>query len=259
MTPGFPIAQRRIAMLSRVAEEMRLLLRSLLGPTPVVLDALPRGRGGGHCLILPGFMACDTSMLPLRLGLNHMGYRTHRWKQGRNRGVDAGTLERIDTRIRYLRRRHEAPIVLIGWSLGGLIAREYAKLAPEHIRAVVTLGSPLAGDLRQLPVARLYEMIAGHRVDRPPVECSLTAKPPVPTIALCSRRDGVVPFDCARCDGAADHYVEVDCAHLAYPSDPTVMRAIDRAISRFCPDLAATADAATPLHAPLAGADQLLT
>lgn len=257
MAPDIPAAQMRIAAASRFIGEARLLLRSLFGPTPVPLDRLPRGSGGGHCLILPGFMACDTSMLPLRMGLNHMGYATHRWKQGRNRGVDAGMLDRIDARVRHLQRRHEAPIVLVGWSLGGLIAREYAKVAPERVRAVVTLGSPLAGDLRQLPVARLYEMIAGHRIDRPPVECSLTAKPPVPTIALCSRRDGVVPYDCARCEGAADHHVEVDCAHLAYPSDPVVMRAIDRSIRRFCPELAATV--APSAYSPVVGGDQLLT
>ncbi|MBR0553097.1 alpha/beta fold hydrolase [Stakelama marina] len=245
--------ERKVAILSRVADETRLLVRSFFGPSPVALDSLPRGEGGGHCLVLPGFMACDTSMLPLRQGLNFMGYRTHRWKQGRNRGVDAQTLERIDARIRYLQRKHEAPIVLIGWSLGGIIAREYAKYAPERVGAVITLGSPLAGDLRQLPIARIYEMIAGHRVDQPPVECSLTAKPPVPTVALYSRRDEVVPFAHAFCgEAAADHNIEVDCLHLGYPSDARVMRVIDDAIRCYCPEAAPRpAPVPDPARSPL--------
>jgi pimeloyl-ACP methyl ester carboxylesterase len=106
---------------------------------------------------------------------------------------------------------------LVGWSLGGCYAREAAKLRPDLIDRVVTLGSPFSGDLRANNAWRLYELVSGHPVDRPPLQVDLETKPPVPTLAIWSRRDGVVAPACAcGTEGQSDRQVELDCSHMGF-------------------------------------------
>lgn len=201
-------------------------------------------RRGPPILVLPGFLATDASMRPMRLGLRYAGYRAYRWGLGRNLGASADLLDRLDRRLDQLQRRDDRPVILLGWSFGGLIAREYAKVAPRRVRAVITLGSPFSGDLSTTLLARVYEWVAGHPVSAPPIECTLSEKPPVPTVAIWSRCDGVIPASAARgAVGEADHRIEVSCAHLAYPSDPGVLAAVLEAVDRCCPETGMAAPA----------------
>jgi pimeloyl-ACP methyl ester carboxylesterase len=180
---------------------------------------------------MPGFLASDKSMATLRAGLQQAGYPVHSWGLGRNFGVTADLMERVDRHIRRIQSPDGEPVVLVGWSLGGLIAREYAKYAAERVRAVVTLGSPFSGNPNSLLLSRLYECVAGHAVSRPPFPCSLAVKPPVPTTAIWSRQDGFIPLQAARGNAhETDHAIEVSCAHMAYPSDPVVVQAVIQAI-----------------------------
>ena len=89
-------------------------------------------------------------------------------------------------------------MILVGWSLGGVFAREVAKVRPELVAKVVTMGSPFSGDPRSNNVWRLYEWIAGHPVDKPPIDTDTAEKPPVPTLALWSRKDGIVSIRSTR-------------------------------------------------------------
>ncbi|MAW98270.1 MAG: alpha/beta hydrolase [Sphingomonas sp.] len=236
---------RNMRHASCVLDEARYYARSFFGPMPTRLDLLPAGAGGGSVLVLPGFLACDASTRPLRRGLKRMGYHVFKLGMGRNMGVSEQTLYDVDMRVRELVQRRGEPIILIGWSLGGLIAREYAKHAPELVRAVITLGSPIQGDLRTLPIARLYEWLAGHKVDAPPIDCALDEKPPQPTAAIWSPRDTVVPLAYARGNRrSCDFDIEVRCAHLGYCTDIDAMLAIDRAIARCCPEAASHKTAA---------------
>ena len=108
------------------------------------------------------------------------------------------------------------PVLLVGWSLGGLFARELARAFPDKVRAVVTLGSPFSGDPKQNNVWRLYEWVAGHKVDEPPIP-RITDKPPVPHLAIWSRRDGIVAPRAARgLDDERDKEVEMRCTHMAF-------------------------------------------
>lgn len=184
-------------------------------------------------LVLPGLTATDRTMRPMRFALRQQGYAAYGWGLGRNLGVTPDMLDRIDRRVRQLQRVRGERITLVGWSLGGLIAREYAKAAPDRVAAVVTLGSPFSGDISAIPVARIYRWIAGHPADAPPVPCDLARKPPVPTAAIWSRRDGVIPAAAARGAAAeADHRIEVACAHISYPSDRHAIAAVIDAIGR---------------------------
>ncbi|ODU17157.1 MAG: alpha/beta hydrolase [Sphingomonas sp. SCN 67-18] len=191
--------------------------------------ALPVARRGcgQPVLVVPGFLASDGSTVMLRRTLRAAGYRAHGWGLGRNMGVRADMLERLDARLDRIAKGDGAPVMLVGWSLGGLIAREYAKHAPDRIDRVVTLGSPFSGDPRANHAWRLYELINRHPVDRPPLAVTLAEKPPVPTIALWSANDGVIAPDCARGrPGEADRAVEVACGHMGFTTDPDTINAI---------------------------------
>lgn len=180
-------------------------------------------------MILPGFLASDQSTSRLRRSLDAAGFRSFGWGMGRNKGIRADIFERLDDRIAALDVGQ--PLILLGWSLGGLIAREYAKYAPHRVAKVITLGSPFSGDLRANNAWRIYEFVAGHRVDNPPLAVSLTEKPPVPTYAFWSAKDGVVaPGSACGQVHESDGQIELDCTHMAFVARPDAIRAIARAL-----------------------------
>ena len=113
--------------------------------------------GDGHpVLVLPGFLASDGSTVPLRRFLRDRGLLPYGWRQGRNLGPRPGVEERIFDRLQELRQRHGRKVSIVGWSLGGIYARELACRAPDDVRQVITLGSPFAGDPKAL-VSHLVE------------------------------------------------------------------------------------------------------
>jgi pimeloyl-ACP methyl ester carboxylesterase len=155
---------------------------------------------------------------------------------GWNLGATADTVERLRARLDAI--SPDQPILLVGWSLGGVFARALALAHPERIKAVVTLGSPFSGDPRANNVWRLYEMVAGHEVDDPPIE-RRSDKPPVPTLALWSRNDGIVSPRAAR--GLAeesDKMVEMDCTHMAFGVSRRTSRQVVREIDTFLKSVA---------------------
>lgn len=170
---------------------------------------------GPPVLVIPGFIASDRTTMELRRALAEAGFRVHPWRQGVNWGAKADTLERLKRAVDQC--GHDEPMVIVGWSLGGLYARELARAEPKRVRAVVTLGSPIWGDRRRFTnVWKLYERVAGHPVDDPPIPDS-PEKPPVPTLALWSRRDGIVGASSARgSKETRDEAVEVNSTHMGF-------------------------------------------
>ena len=188
-------------------------------------------KDGPPAYVIPGFFASDATCTELRRGLAEAGWRVFPWDLGLNRGAHPDVL-------RHLRQRLEViydgrPILLVGWSLGGVFARELAREVPQMVRAVVTLGSPFSGDPHMNNVWRFYEWVAGHRVDDPPVGYR-PDKPPVPTLAIWSRRDGIVARRAARgLDGQRDAEVEIGCSHMAFGLSRRTGRRIAREIDGF--------------------------
>jgi pimeloyl-ACP methyl ester carboxylesterase len=215
---------------------LRLLARELAGfaytrtratfAPPVALDV----EGNGcEVVVLPGFLASDRTTARLRRSLDQAGFRAHGWGLGRNGGVSVDLFEQLDRQ--FDRKGIDRPATLVGWSLGGVIAREYAKRRPNRVARVITLGSPFSAHPRANNAWRVYEFVAGHKVDNPPVEAVLHEKPPVPTFAFWSARDGVVAPDAARGRlGEVDHATQLDCSHMAFIADPDAIRAVARAI-----------------------------
>jgi pimeloyl-ACP methyl ester carboxylesterase len=212
----------------RLREASYLLARAARGFGH--LDA--RGpEDGPPALAIPGFLANDRTTMQLRRTLAGAGWRVHGWGLGWNMGVKADVLHRLESRIDAMGAKQK--VLVVGWSLGGLYARELARHCPDKVRAVVTLGSPFSGDLHQNNVWRLYEWVAGHRVDDTPIP-RITDKPPVPTLAIWSRKDGIVAPRAARgLAGERDEAVEIPGAHMAFGVSTSMTREVVREIDSF--------------------------
>jgi pimeloyl-ACP methyl ester carboxylesterase len=182
---------------------------------------------GAPVITLPGFFAGDIAMQQMRRDLNAAGFRGKRWKMGANLGARPDTFERLHARVSHVAQAEGRPVHLVGWSLGGVFAREYAKRHPEHVASVITMGSPFSGSRRANNAWRLYQIVAGHSVDNPPVPFHPDARPAVPTYALWSPHDGVVaPGSAAGTDAERDRAVELACVHLGFAYAPEVTRAV---------------------------------
>jgi len=190
---------------------------------------------GPPAYVIPGFFASDRTCSELRRALGAAGWRTFPWDLGLNKGAHADTLRHIRQRLEVI---HDGmPILLVGWSLGGVYAREVAREVPELVRAVVTLGSPFSGDPHMNNVWRLYEWVAGHRVDQPPVP-HFPDKPPVPTLAIWSAKDGIVAKRAARgLDGERDKEVEIGCSHMAFGVSRKAAGRVTREIMQFLDEI----------------------
>jgi len=194
----------------RVREMAWHLPRMLAGLGPIG----PRGpEDGPPALVLPGFLASDRTTMDMRRALARAGWRVHPWGLGLNRGAKPDSMELLGGRLADIYEGQS--ILLVGWSLGGMFARELAHRHPDKVRAVATLCSPFSGDYKtNTNVRELYERIAGHDVNEPPFERN-DGKPPVPTLAFWSRRDGIVAARAAR--GLAhesDRAVEIGTYHV---------------------------------------------
>jgi Palmitoyl protein thioesterase len=187
-------------------------------------------RGDGHpVLVLPGLVASDVSTRPLRGFLNRHGYVAHGWELGRNHGNFHRFKQHLTDRVRLLRARHDRRVSLVGWSLGGIFAREIAKVVADDVRTVVSLGSPFAGNPKATNAWRLYELTSGLSVDDRDVHFSgsIEEPPPVPTTAIYSRTDGICAWQCCvEKDSAMSESIEVEASHCGLGHHPAAVYAV---------------------------------
>lgn len=218
----------------RAREEIAGVARGLITLPTLALhwSALPRGEGR-PVLVIPGFMTGDASTLVLRRLLRGLGWRVYGWGLGRNHGRLGELLPRTFERIDALSDRH-GPLRLVGWSLGGVIARESARERPGAIAKIVTLGTPVIGGPKYTAAAERFAR--GGAVDLDAMErrvAERNAQPlGVPITALYSRRDGIVSWQACidpNPENATEH-VEVDLAHSELGVSPTALRIIARSL-----------------------------
>lgn len=214
-------------------------LRLLLGELGVI-GRRKRGQIAAHVaekpqpvMLLPGFGAHPVRMRRMQLALELAGHRAFEWGLGFNLGPTEENFAFLMRRVGGLAREQGRPVALVGWSLGGLFAREIARRQPDAVSRVVTLGTPFSGDRRANNAWRAYQLITGHPVDKPPIACDFAAKPPVPTTAIWSPRDGVVaPRSACGWPHERDRAIAVRCNHLNFASDAhvigTLLRELDR-------------------------------
>lgn len=207
-------------------EVPKLLLSPMQRAVPI-----PAGMGQ-PVVVYPGYLTSDVSSIRLRRSLNAAGYAAYGWKVGQNKGARAGLFERLIAQLEAITKQHGQNATLIGWSLGGIIAREVAKLRPDLVRLVITLGSPFSGDPRANNAWRLYEWLNDHPVDRPPIEGVVSQKPPVRTIAVHSPKDGIVSQMTARgLPEESDRQVELSERHLSLARSPAGIRLIGQLLA----------------------------
>lgn len=189
------------------------------------LAAAPRGDGHG-VLVLPGFLATDISTGLLRRFLRMLGYKVRGWEIGRNLGPTERVLDQMPRALAALANWTGGPVSLIGWSLGGVYARELARQDPERVRQVITLGSPFAlGDSGHSRADGMYRRHAHlHATGRLPSPEQVMRPIPVPSTAVYSRRDGIVPWEaCIEPPTELHDNVEVRCSHLGFGVDPSTL------------------------------------
>lgn len=185
-------------------------------------------RGDGHpVLLLPGFLMDDRHLLPLRLFLEDRGYAVQGWGAGLNLGRWEGVEAHLLPLLHRLHQEHGRAPSLVGWSLGGLYARELAKRCPDAVRQVITLGSAFNGDPRASNVWPLYEHLSGHRASSLLRHGLLREPPPVPSTALFSRLDGINDWRCCmQRETPCSENVEIVSSHHGMGHHPAALFAI---------------------------------
>jgi pimeloyl-ACP methyl ester carboxylesterase len=209
-----------------------LIVPSLIAAIPG-FSTLPRGRNA-PVMVLPGFGAGDGSTFVIRGLLSALGYAVSGWGFGINRGDVDEMLPKVLSRVEALAKESGCPVHLVGWSLGGVFARETARDAPAIVASVVTLGTPVVGGSKYTHVAALYSALGA---DLDEMEARVDERNRdlirVPVTAIFSRADGIV--DWRACidpnDPDIDH-VEVSATHLSLGFDPQVLRIVAERLGR---------------------------
>jgi pimeloyl-ACP methyl ester carboxylesterase len=192
-------------------------LGALLAAAPFLASA-PRGEPQA-ALVLPGLHATDRSTIAIRRYLRFLGYDASGWGMGRNNRPAGADLPAVEARVRRLSEASGGRVSLIGWSRGGIIAREVARMAPDCVRMVITLGSPFAG-----PAASNIGL-RWRRATQSWDHLRALADPmPVPSTSIFSRTDGIVAWQaCLQAEGPFSENVEVRGSHIGLGFNPAAL------------------------------------
>jgi pimeloyl-ACP methyl ester carboxylesterase len=208
---------------------------ALLGPALPMLLMAPRG-DGHPVLLVPGFMSTEVPLLAMQAYLRNRGYVVEMWGFGRNVGLQRKHVAALEQKVRFLNHKHRRKVSIVGWSLGGAFALYVAHHAPECVRGIITLGSPVTvgaeGSQSSPAVHALYRLVAhplgsaAHAM-QPRVQ-RLRARPPVPMSCLYSASDGVVPAHQATFDGDPERHenIRVPGSHCGLGFNPWVLRIV---------------------------------
>lgn len=228
MTAASPALPTGLTPPSRAALLAELLLPLDLAAFSFALPGLlfaPRG-DGRPVLLLPGYGASEASMEPLARFLTLIGYSVQQWDLGRNRGkVDQYSRAIADQLV----ARHDVPVTLIGWSLGGVVAREAARLRPANVREIVTMGTPVIGGPKYTSAARRFSKAEGLDLDA--FEHEVHARNLIglscPITAIYTDRDGVVSPDSSQdIYNPQTRMIKVGGGHFSLGINPRVWRII---------------------------------
>lgn len=196
----------------------------------LLMRRLPKG-DGHPVLVLPGFVASDVSTRPLRGVLNDLGYASYGWGLGRNLKFNDERERQMAALVDRVYDEHGRKLSIVGWSLGGVFARELAKRSPDKVRSVISLGSPITRHRDFSNARRLYDAINGppetsraEQLDR------LGEAPPAPTTSIFSRTDGVVAWrgslQAPDPRNAQTENIEVPASHFGLGVNPLVVYVI---------------------------------
>jgi len=207
--------------------EGRAIYDAAAGLPVVALKKFLRQGDNHPVLVFPGFLASSRSTRPLRQYIADLGYRAHRWKLGYNMGYSYKLHYGMRDRVTELVERYGEKISLVGWSLGGVYARELAREMPDIVRQVVTMGSPFRGHPSSSNVHKIFNMFTEVPYDEMPNSFlqHMAHPPPVPTTALYTRGDGVVAWQSTVeiSDRPDVENIHVGGAHMGLGFNPRVL------------------------------------
>jgi pimeloyl-ACP methyl ester carboxylesterase len=190
-------------------------------------------QGDGHpVLVLPGFLAGAPSTQFLRQVLRRLGYRAYDWRLGYNLGVRPSMIQQLPARLNDIRSRNDGrKVSCIGWSAGGIFARELARRQQDDVRMVITLGSPIRGNQQATHASRMWRLLNRNSQARDVVSeaARIAREEPlqVPTTCIYSKSDGIVAWQCCLSRPAAEtENVEVHSSHLGYGHNVEALRVI---------------------------------
>lgn len=223
----------RPSLLHMFSEGRSLIELSAFGVALPFLKRAPTG-DGHPVLVIPGFLASDISTKPIRAFLKSKGYETFGWELGRNLGThivggNQVLSDRLINRVIELSVIHNAKVSIVGWSLGGILARELSRIIPDCVRQVITLGSPFNGSQgSSSAVEGLFELINGNvSQTNPDVVKQMLTPPPVPNSALYSKTDGIVHWKACINHHIEDHHqaenIQVRGSHSGLGHNPLVV------------------------------------
>jgi pimeloyl-ACP methyl ester carboxylesterase len=193
--------------------------------------------GDGHSIIVfPGLSAGDASTAPLRRYLTTLGYEVDGWNQGLNLGPHHGVLDSAKRQVQKTYATTGRKVSLIGWSLGGIYARELAKMLPDMVHCVITLGTPFAGSPKSTNAWRVYEFATGRKTEVETKNYDLLSPPLMPTTSIYSKTDGVVAWQGSiqaphRANPHTEN-IEVFASHIGMGLNPSAWWAVADRLSQ---------------------------
>lgn len=189
--------------------------------------------GDGHAvLVLPGLAASDKSTMRLRSFLDRQGYQSFEWQLGRNFGPKSvgSDGELLAHRVKEICAETGGKISIVGWSLGGIMARLLAVRHPEMIRQIITMGSAIFGDPKASNAKWIFERNTGLTVDHPDVAKLIResrGQVSVPATSIYTKSDGIVPWqNCVEPDAPNSESIEVSGSHSGLGFNPAVFRIV---------------------------------
>ncbi|MFK8015479.1 MAG: esterase/lipase family protein [Gammaproteobacteria bacterium] len=212
--------------------EFRAALETLLLLPSAPLLAARRSGDGRQIMVVPGFLTDDGVTWPLRRYLDYLGYRTQGWNLGRNKGFPERDAQRIAESLDDL-RDPDRKITMIGWSLGGVVAREVARQRPDAVREVITIGTPVEGGPKYTIAGERFAASQGVDLDSFEAHVHEINQQGItqPLTVIYSRSDGVVGWRAAvdRYNPHARH-VRVIGSHIGLGTNPAVWRIIEKTL-----------------------------
>ena len=200
-------------------------LAATLAAWPLLIR-LPNG-DGHPVLVFPGLAANDLSTIPLRTFLRTLNYDPYPWNYGLNFGPRRGVLKGCIEHVKEIAGQRNMKVSLVGWSLGGIYAREVAKQIPRQIRSVITLGTPFDGPVEATHAAKLFKVLSGIDPKNHPDRKTIRQLPPVPTTSILSRTDGVVSWQASvNPSSEKSETIEISASHMGMGANPISFYAI---------------------------------
>jgi triacylglycerol esterase/lipase EstA (alpha/beta hydrolase family) len=193
-----------------------------------------QSRGNGEpVIVLPGLGASNSSTFLLRRYLSWLGYSVEGWELGRNSGNVQQLLPQVAEHVQEIHKETGLKVNLVGWSLGGVLAREVARDNPAIVRQVITMGSPVVGGPKYTVFGNLYRQ---RGVDVDAIEATVAARESnpirVPVTSIYSKNDGIVGWQASidRHSPQVDN-IKVCATHLGLGISPDVFKILARKLA----------------------------